>query len=488
MKFAFIFPGQGSQSVGMGREFYENSASACALLDEASDFTGIDFKNLLFEPNDKLDVSEFTQPAIALNSMMALAALQERLDQEKFNIAPQFLLGHSLGEFSALSAAGGIGPKQMLKLVNIRGRLMQNACEGKGAGMMVILALADEAVEKICADAASVGKQVWAANYNCDGQIVVAGKKDDLAALEGEFQAAVSVAGCPGYPVTLFDVVGAWLSPNKTILERDQVCPPSLSQQDVEETNQAQMTSSQNTAVVAALMETGMATRMVLTVEGTGPDQTEGLLQKGDVLTSITPAGGQATPTTTYTALRELLTTIPAGTAVELGIERDGEPMTVSLTTITPPDANSDGSPDSEGSLLGVYLSAEADSDIEATFGLSKVGGPSAGSMFALGIVDELTPGDLTGGKDIAGTGTIALDGSIGPIGGIEQKMAGAKTDGSGYFLAPASNCADVVGNVPDGLEVYAVSTLHEAVTTVEAIAAEDTSGASTCEAVLAQQ
>ena len=298
----------------------------------------------------------------------------------------------------------------------------------------------------------------------------------------------VSVSGCPGYPVTLFDVVGAWLSPNKTILERDQVCPPSLSQQDVEETNQAQMTSSQNTAVVAALMETGMATRMVLTVEGTGPDQTEGLLQKGDILTSITPAGGQATPTTTYTALRELLTTIPAGTAVELGIERDGEPMTVSLTTITPPDANSDGAPDSEGSLLGVYLSAEADSDIEATFGLSKVGGPSAGSMFALGIVDELTPGDLTGGKDIAGTGTIALDGSIGPIGGIEQKMAGAKTDGSGYFLAPASNCADVVGHVPDGLEVYAVSTLHEAVTTVEAIAAEDTSGASTCEAVLAQQ
>ena len=298
----------------------------------------------------------------------------------------------------------------------------------------------------------------------------------------------VSVSGCPGYPVTLFDVVGAWLSPNKTILERDQVCPPSLSQQDVEETNQAQMTSSQNTAVVAALMETGMATRMVLTVEGTGPDQTEGLLQKGDILTSVTPAGGQATPTTTYTALRELLTTVPVGTTVELGIERNGEPMTVSLTTITPPDANSDGSPDSEGSLLGVYLSAEADSDIEATFGLSKVGGPSAGSMFALGIVDELTPGDLTGGKDIAGTGTIALDGSIGPIGGIEQKMAGAKTDGSGYFLAPASNCGDVVGHVPDGLEVYAVSTLHEAVTTVEAIAAEDTSGASTCEAVLAQQ
>ena len=298
----------------------------------------------------------------------------------------------------------------------------------------------------------------------------------------------VSVSGCPSYPVTFFDVVGAWFSPDKTILDREQVCPKSLSSQEVEQANQAQMTSSQNTAVVAALMETGLATRMVLTVEGTGPEQTGDVVRQGDVLTSITPDGGQTTPITTFAALRELLTTVPVGTRVILGVERDGQPTTVSLTTIEPADANSDGVPDSEGSLLGVYLSAKADSDIDATFGLSEVGGPSAGSMFALGIVDKLTPGDLTGGKDIAGTGTIALDGAVGPIGGIEQKMAGAKADGSGYFLAPASNCGDVVGHVPDGLEVYAVSTLHEAVTTVEAIAAGDTSGASTCEAVLAQQ
>ena len=298
----------------------------------------------------------------------------------------------------------------------------------------------------------------------------------------------VSVSGCPSYPVTFFDVVGAWLSPDKKILDREQVCPKSLSPQEVEQANQAQMTSSQNTAVVAALMETGMATRMVLTIEGTGPGQTEAAVQQGDVLTSITPDGGRTTQVTTYAELRELLTTIPVGTRVDLGIERAGEPMSVSLTTIEPADANSDGEPDSEGSLLGVYLSAAADSDIDATFGLSDVGGPSAGSMFALGIIDELTPGDLTGGKDIAGTGTIALDGTVGPIGGITQKMAGARADGSGYFLAPASNCGDVVGHVPDGLEVYAVSTLHEAVTTVEAIAAGDTSEASTCESVLAQQ
>lgn len=105
--------------------------------------------------------------------------------------------------------------------------------------------------------------------------------------------------------------------------------------------------------------------------------------------------------------------------------------------------------------------------------------------MFALGIVDELTPGDLTGGQDIAGTGTISFDGQVGAIGGIRQKMAGAAQAGSDYFLAPTSNCAEVVGHVPEGMTVAAVSTLHEAVTAVETIASQDTSALTTCESVL---
>ena len=145
--------------------------------------------------------------------------------------------------------------------------------------------------------------------------------------------------------------------------------------------------------------------------------------------------------------------------------------------------------PQARGPLMTtapLVLSARADSDIDATFGLQDVGGPSAGSMFALGIVDSLTPGDLTGGKDIAGTGTIEIDGQVGAIGGIRQKMAGAQDAGSDYFLAPASNCSEVVGHEPRGMEVFAVSTLHEAVGAVEAIAAGDTSGLTTCEAVAA--
>lgn len=294
----------------------------------------------------------------------------------------------------------------------------------------------------------------------------------------------VSVRGCPGSPVTALDVVLAWFDDDKTIVDRSLVCPESMSAQEVEQVNQAQMTSSQDAAVVAALMETGLAARMVLQVQGLDEEQTSTEIRIGDVLASITPEGGPTTQVTDFGQLRALLTTIPPGTRVALGVERDGAPAEARLTTIGPKDADGDGAPDSEGSLLGLHLSIRGDSDIDATFGLQDVGGPSAGSMFALGIVDALTPGDMTGGKDIAGTGTIEIDGRVGAIGGIRQKMAGARDAGSDYFLAPAANCSEVIGHEPRGMAVFAVSTLHEAVGAVEAIAAGDTSGLTTCEAI----
>ncbi len=295
----------------------------------------------------------------------------------------------------------------------------------------------------------------------------------------------VSVSGCPGYPVTFFMLLDAWLSSDKTVLDRDQVCPESLSAEQVEKVNQAQMTSSQDAAVVAALMETGEANRMILTVEGTVDEQQGADVLPGDVLESITTADGETTNITSYPQLRELMTTIAPATPLTLQVDREGSKVNVALTTISPQDSDGDGHPDSDGSLLGLSLSAQADSDIDASFGLSDVGGPSAGTIFALGIIDEITPGDLTGGQDIAGTGTIAIDGTIGAIGGIKQKMAGARQDGSEYFLAPTTNCQEVVGNVPDGLNVYAVGTLHEAVEAVQAIAVQDTDGLMTCETVL---
>ena len=286
----------------------------------------------------------------------------------------------------------------------------------------------------------------------------------------------VSVSGCPGYPVTTADLIAAWISSDRRIVDRNEVCPQDQSAQQVEETGKAQMTASQDSAVIAALIETGMAGAMHLTVTEVIEQQTSTEIQAGDVLETITPEGGEATTITSFSQLRELMTTIPEGTRVTLGVNRGEQQTTAALTTIAPQEGTT-------GSLLGLSLKISVDSTVEASFGLSDVGGPSAGMMFALGGVDEITPGSLTGGKDISGTGTINMDGQVGPIGGIQQKMAGARNSGSRFFLAPASNCDEVRGHEPEGMQVFAVSTLHEAVTATEAIASGNTSGLTTCSA-----
>ena len=184
-KFAFIFAGQGSQSVGMGKDFYENFSSAKLLLNDACNDTGIDFEELLFTQNDKLDKTEFTQPAIVLNSLMSYLAFSERIKAK-----PEFSLGHSLGEFTALAVSGAFSFVEAIRLVNLRGKFMQEACIGKDAGMMVVLGLSDEVVEGICKNAQDESLQIYAANYNCDGQIVVAGVRADLAKYEAKFKEA----------------------------------------------------------------------------------------------------------------------------------------------------------------------------------------------------------------------------------------------------------------------------------------------------------
>ena len=286
----------------------------------------------------------------------------------------------------------------------------------------------------------------------------------------------VSVSGCPGYPVTTADLIAAWFSADKRIVDRNEVCPQDQSAEQVEETGKAQMTASQDSAVIAALVETGKAGAMHLTVTEVAEQQTSTEVQAGDVLETITPEGGQATTITSFSQLRDLMTTIAEGTRVTLGVRRGDQQVAAALTTIAPQEGTT-------GSLLGLSLKISVDSKVDATFGLSDVGGPSAGMMFALGVVDEITPGALTGGKDISGTGTIDINGQVGPIGGIQQKMAGARKAGSTYFLAPASNCDEVKGHEPKGMQVFAVGTLHEAVTATEAIASGDTSGLATCSA-----
>lgn len=184
-KVAFIFPGQGSQSLGMGRDFFDNSDIAKEMIEKASERLNIDFSKLLFEENDNLGKTEFTQPAILLVSCIALAVFKE-----KCNIKPEFVMGHSLGEFSALVAAGAIDYLDAIELVNKRGIFMSEACEGGNAGMMALVGIDDEKVETICTEQRALGKQVWPANYNLDGQLVLAGIKSDLESLVDTFKGA----------------------------------------------------------------------------------------------------------------------------------------------------------------------------------------------------------------------------------------------------------------------------------------------------------
>ena len=185
-KIAMIFAGQGSQAVGMGKDFYDNSEMAREMFAKAGERIGVDFKELIFEENEKLGQTAYTQPAILLVQMIAYRLFKDACP----NLEAELFLGHSLGEFSALCASGAIDYVDAVELVHKRGSFMQDACASVNAGMMALVGLDDATVEKVCAEAQSEGKKVWPANYNQDGQLVVAGMKVDLESLEQTFKDA----------------------------------------------------------------------------------------------------------------------------------------------------------------------------------------------------------------------------------------------------------------------------------------------------------
>jgi len=185
-KIAMIFSGQGSQAVGMGKDFYDNSEVAREMFAKASERIGVDFKELIFEENEKLGQTAYTQPAILLVQMVAYRLFKDACP----DVTAELFLGHSLGEFSALCASGAIDYVDAVELVHNRGKFMQSACDSIEAGMMVLVGLDDTSVEAVCASAQAEGKKVWPANYNQDGQLVVAGMKSDLSSLEQTFKDA----------------------------------------------------------------------------------------------------------------------------------------------------------------------------------------------------------------------------------------------------------------------------------------------------------
>lgn len=281
----------------------------------------------------------------------------------------------------------------------------------------------------------------------------------------------VSIVGNRESQLSWIEAGMAWFSPHRALLPMDAIFPVGQTTEQQSQQNATLMVNSQQDAIAAALINLGYPVTREVTVSGlSDTSPAAGILRTGDI---ITEANGQ--PVQTVAELRSQINAVgPA--PVTVTVLRSGQSQDVSITPTTADDGSF---------VLGIGASVAYEFPFDVSFQLDNVGGPSAGMMFALGIIAKLTPtGDLTGGKHWAGTGTITADGEVGAIGGIAQKMAGARSAGADYMLAPQSNCDEVVGNIPNGLDVYAVSTLEQAKTVVQTIASgADTSQLARCSA-----
>ena len=277
----------------------------------------------------------------------------------------------------------------------------------------------------------------------------------------------VRVAGGPGFRVTVWDLLGAALNRSEEIEPEEAYFPKGITDKQVQEEGAAEMADSQQEAIAVALRAVGQkVVQHVVIAQVTQDSPNRSVLRQGDEIVSV-----DGTAVDDSASIRTAIGKHSAGQPVKLGLVRGGKPVDVTATTR-----------DAGGrTTIGVFLGVRFDFPFTVKIDAGNVGGPSAGTMFALGLYDTLTPGALTGGAKIAGTGTIDSTGAVGPIGGIRQKLVGARDGGAQWFLAPADNCNEVVGHVPDGLRVVRISTFDQARSSVEAIAAHRGGSLPTC-------
>jgi len=267
----------------------------------------------------------------------------------------------------------------------------------------------------------------------------------------------VSESGGSSGTINLVAGIYGLFAPNQSVIPTDEVYTDGPPTEEDRELNEQVFAASQSDALAAAAnyLERPVTSQVLVTgVSADGP--AAGTLEAGDLILSV-----NGHPVATNVEVGELISPLPVGSEVTLVIKRDGEEREVRLQTAPNPE-------EPERSMIGIFLDTHYESDFTVDIALSDIGGPSAGLVFALGMVDKLTKEDLLADNHIAGTGTISSSGEVGPIGGIDKKMVAAAKDGATLFLAPADNCEDVVGNIPDGLTVASVATLSEAIEAID--------------------
>ena len=268
----------------------------------------------------------------------------------------------------------------------------------------------------------------------------------------------------------LFELMHDWISDEAAVYPYDAVYREDETVEQNREEGQAQMTSSQDAATAVALEEMGLDVTEPIVADVNDGTPADGALEPGDVILKVDGA-----PVTTSAEVVEEVGSTEAGDEVTFVVRRDDERTEVDVTP-----EQVDGGPQ-VGISVGTQVKPDLPVDVTINIDPS-IGGPSAGLMFSLGIYDTLTPGSLTGGRTVAGTGTMDAAGQVGPIGGIQQKIVGARDAGAKLFLVPPDNCKDALGAPNDDMRLVRADTMHDARLAIEAWVKDPDADLPSCE------
>ncbi len=288
---------------------------------------------------------------------------------------------------------------------------------------------------------------------------------------DGELRMTTVYVSQPDARVTLFELMHDWISPDDSVYPYKAVYRPDETTEQNRQEGAVEMVSSQDAATAVALDELGYDVQPAIEVLSvTQGSPADGALKVRDIFLAV-----DGKPVSSTDDIISAVQAVPPGSPVTFTVRRDGKRTPV---TVTP--KNVDGK-----QTIGIQFGTGFEFPFKVSVNIDPtIGGPSAGLMFSLGIYDTLTPGSLTSGATVAGTGTIDASGNVGPIGGIQQKIVGAREAGARLFMVPPDNCADAVGAPHGDMRLVKATTMHDAVAAIEAWVADPNATLPTCEGV----